>query len=52
MTGNRYRYVVEDIRYTRHAGEEIPDSREADLMLFIQNVYAFEYIRIYCKVPG
>ena len=52
MTGNRYRYVVEDIRYTRHAGEEIPDSREADLMLFIQNVYAFEYIRIYCNVPG
>ena len=52
MTGNRYRYVVEDIRYTRHAGEETPDSREADLTLFIQNVYAFEYIQIYCKVPG
>ena len=52
MTGNRYGYVVADIRYTRHAGEETPDSREADLTLFIQNVYAFEYIQIYCKVPG
>lgn len=52
MTGNRYGYVVADIRYTRHADEENPDSREADLMLFLQNVYAFEYIQIYCKVPG
>jgi hypothetical protein len=52
MTGNRYSYVVEDIRYTDHAGAEIPDSREADLVLFIHNVYAFEYIRIYCNVPG
>ena len=52
MTGNRYGYVVVDIRYTRHAGEETPDSREADLTLFLQNVYAFEYIQIYCKVPG
>ena len=52
MTGNRYSYVVADIRYTRHASEEIPDSRKADLTLFIQNVYAFEYIQIYCNVPG
>ena len=52
MTGNRYSYTVADIRYTRHADEENPDSREADLMLFLQNVYAFEYIQIYCKVPG
>lgn len=52
MTGNRYSYVVADIRYTRHASEEIPDSRKSDLTLFIQNVYAFEYIQIYCNVPG
>ena len=52
MTGNRYSYVVADIRYTRHASGEIPDSRKADLTLFIQNVYAFEYIQIYCNVPG
>lgn len=52
MTGNRYSYVVADIRYTRHASEEIPDSRKADLTLFIQNVFAFEYIQIYCNVPG
>lgn len=52
MTGNRYSYVVADIRYTRHASEETQDSRDADLTLFIQNVYAFEYIQIYCNVPG
>ena len=52
MTGNRYSYAVADIRYTSHADGITPDSREADLMLFIQNVYAFEYIRIYCNVPG
>lgn len=52
MNGNRYSYVVADIRYTSHAGEEIPDSQDADLTLFIQNIYAFEYIWIYCSVPG
>jgi sortase A len=52
MNGNRYSYVVADIRYTRHAGEEIPDNQDADLTLFIQNIYAFEYIWIYCSVPG
>ena len=49
MTGNRYSYTVTDIRYTKHAD---PESREADLTLFIHNVYAFEYIQIYCSVPG
>ena len=52
MTGNRYSYTVTDIRYAKHAAQETLESREADLMLFIQNVYAFEYIQIYCKVPG
>jgi sortase A len=52
MTGNRYSYTVTDIRYAKHANQESPDSREADLTLFLQNVYAFEYIQIYCKVPG
>jgi sortase A len=49
MTGNRYSYTVTDIRYTKHAD---PESREADLTLFIRNVYAFEYIQIYCSIPG
>ena len=52
MTGNRYGYVVTDIRYTAHADAETMDSRDADLLLFIRNVYAFEYILIYCHVPG
>ena len=52
MTGNRYSYVVEDIRYISHTDAKNPDSRESDLMLSIQNLYAFEYIRIYCNVPG
>ena len=52
MTGNRYGYVVTDIRYTTHAHMEAVDSRDADLLLVIQNVYAFEHIRIYCNVPG
>lgn len=52
MTGNRYSYTVTDIRYAKHADPEAPESQEADLMLFIQNVYAFEYIRIYCNALG
>lgn len=52
MTGNRYSYTVTDIRYAKHADQGTLESQEADLMLFIQNVYAFEYIRIYCNVSG
>ena len=52
MTGNRYSYTVTDIRYTKHADPETFDSRKADLILFIRNVYAFEYIQICCSVPG
>jgi sortase A len=52
MTGNRYGYVVTDIRYTTHADMEGTPGRDADLLLFIRNVYAFEHILIYCSVPG
>ena len=51
MTGNRYAYTVKDIRYEKHADQAALQREEAALTLFIKNVYAFEYVMIFCDVP-
>lgn len=51
MTGNRYTYTVTDIRYAKDASQKTLGSRDADLTLFIKNVYAFEYILVFCNIP-
>lgn len=50
MTGNCYAYTVENIRYTQHADQSELNREEAALVLFIKNVYAFEYILVFCEV--
>ncbi len=50
MEGNRYSYTVTDIRYEKSANQTTLQRKEASLTLFIKNVYAFEYIIIYCDV--
>ena len=52
MTGNRYTYEVTDIRYREHADDRTLRSTEADLTLFIKNIYASEYIIVYCSTPA
>ena len=52
MAGNRYAYAVEDVRYEKHADQAALERQEAALTLFIKNVYAFEYIIIFCDVAG
>lgn len=50
MEGNCISYEVTDIRYVKHADQTTLQSETAALKLFIKNVYAFEYIIIFCDV--
>ena len=50
MEGNRFAYTVSDIRYEKHADQATLQKEDAALTLFIKNIYAFEYIVIFCDV--
>ena len=50
--GNRYSYTVTDIRYEQHADQAALQRNDAALTLFIKNIYAFEYIIVFCDVQG
>ncbi len=50
MEGNRYSYTVSDIRYEKNADQTALQRKDASLTLFVKNIYAFEYIIIYCNV--
>lgn len=52
MAGNRYAYTVTDLRYEKHADQTVLQQKDADLTLFIKNVYAFEYILVFCDISG
>ena len=49
MEGNRFSYEITDIRYQRHADQAALQQKNADLTLFIQNIYAMEYIILFCN---
>jgi hypothetical protein len=48
MEGNRFSYSVTAIRYEKNADQSTLQRENAALTLFIKNVYAFEYVVIYC----
>lgn len=50
MEGNRYSYSVSDICYEKNADQSTLKHTDSALTLFIKNIYAFEYIIIYCDV--
>ena len=52
MTGNRYTYAVKSIRYENHANQTALNREDATLVLFIKNIYAFEYVIVFCDVPN
>lgn len=52
VEGNRFSYEVTDIRYEKHADQTALQRENAALTLFIKNVYAFEYIVIFCHAMG
>ena len=49
IEGDRYAYEVTDIRYERHADQTALHRKEAALTLFIKNIYAFDYIMVFCN---
>ena len=52
MEGNRFTYGVTDIHYETHADQAALQQEDADLTLFIQNVYALEYIVVFCNAAS
>lgn len=52
MTGNYYQYTVRNIRYAQHADQQIIKNEDAALTLFIKNIYAFEYILVFCDIAN
>ena len=48
MEGNRYTFVVTDLRYEKHADQTALQREAAALTLFIKNVYSFEYLIVFC----
>lgn len=52
MEGNRFSYTVEDIRYEENADQSTLQRKASSLTLFIKNIYAFEYIIVYCDVTN
>ena len=49
MAGNRYQYTVTDLRYEKHIDQTTLQKRDAQLTLFVKNLYGFEYLVIYCN---
>ena len=52
MEGSRFAYCVTDVRYEKRADQTALRQKEASLTLFIKNVYAFEYIIVFCDVAS
>lgn len=50
--GNRYGYTVSDIQYEKTADEKTLNQKDADLVLFIKNQFAFEYIILFCQAQN
>ena len=51
MEGNRYTLKISDLHYKKHADQTALQSCDAALTLFIKNVYAFEYLIVFCDIP-
>jgi hypothetical protein len=49
MEGNRFSYKITDLKYESHINQSTLQKENSDLALFVKNVYAFEYLVIYCQ---
>lgn len=52
MEGNRFSYTISDICHESHINQAALQKKDAALTLFIKNIYAFEYIVVFCNVSG
>ena len=48
--GNRYTFAITSLRHEKHADQAALQQKKAPLMLFIKNIYSFEYLIISCDV--
>lgn len=51
MEGNRYTLEVTNLRYEKHADQAALQRYDAPLTLFIKNIYAFDYLIVFCNSP-
>jgi sortase A len=49
VEGNRYAFQVAAMRYEAHVDQAALQRQEADLTLFVKNIYSFEYLVIFCE---
>lgn len=49
MEGNRFTYEINAMRYEKHADPSLLATADADFVLFIKNIYAFDYLIVYCS---
>lgn len=52
MEGNRYTFAIKSIHSEKHASQTALQQEAAPLTLFIKNIYSFEYLVIFCDIPG
>ena len=52
VEGNRYTFRVSAMRYEKHIDQASLQRENADLTLFVKNVYAFAYLVIFCENEG
>ena len=50
MEGNRYTFEITSLRHEKHADVKALTREEAQLTLFIKNIYSFEYLIVFCNV--
>lgn len=52
MEGNRFSLEITAIRHEKHADQTSLQREDAALVLFLKNIYSFEYIVIFCDTLG
>lgn len=52
MEGNRFTYGIKSMRYEKRADQSTLTHTDADLVLFIKNVYAFDFLIIFCETAN
>ena len=50
MEGNRYTFRITGLRQESHVDQTTLSRAEASLVLFVKNIYSFEYLIIFCNV--
>lgn len=52
MEGNLFTYEIGSMRYEKHADQSTLERDEADLVLFVKNIYGFDYLIIVCTTAN